>query len=529
MNKTIIKNATIVDGTGSPSFVGDLFFNGKQIVFIDSELEFDGAEQINAEGLILAPGFIDVHSHSDFTLLVNPYAEGKISQGITTEVIGNCGQSAFPLKGECKEHIQKSWERFNLKLDWEDLPSYRKKIQDKGIAVNVAPLMGQGNIRASIMGYTDKPPTPAQLKQMQQLTQEAMDQGAFGISTGLIYLPGAFSKQEELISVMQEVGKKKGVYATHLRNEGDTLLEAIEEAVDIAFQSNTSLQLSHLKTWGPQNWDKCTSAFNLIQKAQDKGISVHFDRYPYLAAYTDLDALLPSWAYEGGKEKEIQRLNHLETRNKITQELLQKAAKQEGFWETILISSVVTEKNKPFEGLSLQQIALKQQLEPIEALYKILIEEKLEVGAVFFAMCEENLKTIYQHKDCMIGSDSCARPFKGPLADGKFHPRTYGTFPRFFAEFVRTGLLSWEKAIYRATGLAAEKFGFYKRGKLLPGYFADLVLFDPNEIKDQATFKNPICPSTGIKKVWVNGELVLDGGKQTEKLAGEFLLKNECL
>ncbi len=527
MSKTLIKNATLINGTGEASFVGDLLFEQEKIVAVGSHLDSHHAAIIDAAGLILAPGFIDVHSHSDFTLLIHPDAEGKVFQGVTTEVIGNCGQSPFPLIGECRAHIQKSWERFGLKLDWDDLAGYRRRIEEKGIAVNIAALIGQGNIRGSVMGYKESAPTEMELQKMKQLTREAMAAGAFGMSTGLIYLPGTFSKQDELLSVMHEVGRENGIYATHLRNEGETLLEAVEEAIAIAAQSNTSLQLSHLKTWGPQNWNKCRPTLERIEQAQAQGLRVHFDRYPYLAAYTDLDAVLPAWTYEGGKEKEIARLQDPATKEKITRELKQKSSAQKNYWETIVVSSVVTIKNKSLEGLSLQQIADKKNQNPIETLYQILIEEKLEVGGIFFAMCEENLKAFYQHPDCMVGSDSCARPFQGALADGKFHPRTYGTFPRFFAQFVKTGLLSWEEAIRRATGLAAEKFGLAQRGKLQPGYYADLVLLDPNEIQDQATFEKPNQPPKGIHKVWVNGELVVDANNHTKKLPGKFLLKNK--
>ncbi len=526
MSKVLIKQATLIDGTGRPSFKGDLLIVNERIDSIAPEINCPEAEVLNAKGLFLTPGFIDVHSHSDFSILVDPYATGKIFQGITTEVIGNCGQSAFPLKGACRDHIQKSWDRFDLKLDWEDLPSYRNRVEQRGTAVNLAPLMGQGNIRASVMGYKENDPTEEELNEMQQLSREAMKAGAFGMSTGLIYLPGTFSKRFEIISVMQEIGKAKGIYATHLRNEGDTLLEAVDEAIEIARESNTSLQLSHLKTWGNKNWHKCAQTLDKVKQAESENLSIHFDRYPYLAAYTDLDAVLPPWTYEGGKETEIKRLKDKTIRAKITKELKEKIGDDKNYWNTIAVSSVVTEKNKPLEGLSVQEIADQLNQDPIEIVYQILIEEKLEIGAVFFAMCEENLKTIYQHKNCMVGSDSCARPFEGPLADGKFHPRTYGTFPRFFAEFVKTGFLSWEEAVYRATGLAAEKFGFVHRGKLIPGYYADLVLLDPNRVQDKATFEKPAQAPIGIEQVWVNGKVVLKEGNQTQELPGKFLSKN---
>lgn len=525
--KTLIKGAALLDGTGEPAVTQDLLIENEIIFNMGENLSAADAETVEAEGLFLTPGFIDVHSHSDFSLLVHPAADGKVFQGVTTEVTGNCGQSAFPIKGDCRDHIQKSWDRYGLKLDWEDLAGYRRRLEEKGTAVNVAALMGQGNIRASVMGYKDTQPTQNEMDLMRQLAREGMRGGAFGVSTGLIYLPGTFSGFEELAGVMREVGKEKGIYATHLRNEGDTLLEAIAEAIELSAASGASLQISHLKTWGKKNWRKCAPSLEAIRQAQKKGLSIHFDRYPYLAAYTDLDAVLPAWVYEGGKEKECARLKDPEIRKRLSRELQSQAEKDPRLWDSIVICSVVTRKNKPFEGCSLADIAKKKNLDPAEALFELLLEEKLEVGAAFFAMCEENLRQIFNDSHCMIGSDSCARPFAGPLAEGKFHPRTYGTFPRFLAQFAGKGKLRWEEAVRRMTGLPAEKFGFNKRGKIKPGYYADLVLFDPKKLEDTATFENPCQPPKGIEKVWVNGRLVVDRNQHTGRLPGKFLTRTQ--
>jgi len=524
--KTLIKGATLVDGTGNPSHTCDLLIENQQIAKIEKSISPNGTHLIEANGKMLTPGFIDVHSHSDFTLLVDPRAEGKVFQGVSTEVIGNCGQSAFPLVGECQNHLQSSWDRFGLKLDWEDLAGYRRRIEASGIAVNVAPLMGQGNVRASVMGYEDREPTEAELAEMKKLVAKGMGEGAFGMSTGLIYLPGTFSKHGELVDLMREVGKQNGIYATHLRCEGEQLIEAIEEAIQIATESGSSLQISHLKTWGKPNWEKCLPALSKITHARAQGLSVHFDRYPYIAASTDLDAIFPAWVYDGGKEEELERLKDPRIREKIRKSVAEQSKLQKDFWETIVVSSVVTAPNKKWEGSSIKKIASALKKDPIETVFDLLIEERLEVGAIFFAMCEENLKRIVEDPHCMVGSDSCARPFNGPLADGKYHPRTYGTFPRFFAQFVRQGEISWEEAVRRATSLPAEKFGIPKRGRLEVGYFADLVLFDPQALEDCATFEKPNQPPKGIDQVWVNGELVLDKGEHTGKLPGQLLSKN---
>lgn len=523
--KTLIKGATLLDGTGNSSFQSDLLISDDHIEQIGKNLAADGAQVFEAHGFFLSPGFIDAHSHSDFSLLVNPRGEGKVFQGVTCEVVGNCGQSAFPIVGECQSHLQSNWTRFGLQLNWSDLNGYRERIQEKGISVNVAPLIGHGNVRASVMGYEDKNPTAVQIDEMERLVADAMEQGAFGISTGLIYLPGTFSNRAELVSVMKQAGKAGGVYATHMRSEGDKLLEAIEEAIQICDKSGAALQISHLKTWGRENWEKIDAALGLIEKARQSGMKVHCDRYPYVAANTDLDALLPTWVYDGGREKELLRLQNPRIRRKITKALHKKSKHQKDFWSSIVVSSVATHPNKRWEGFNIEKMAKQTRVPPIEAVLDLLVEENLDVGAIFFAMCEENLKKIFARDYCMVGSDSSARPFRGPLADGKFHPRTYGTFPRFFASFAKTGILSWEEAVYRATGLPAEKFGLTGRGRLVPGHFADLVLFDPTQLHDTATFENPQQPPAGIKSVWVNGTLVAQDGQHTGKLPGKLLKK----
>lgn len=523
--KTLIKGATLLDGTGSPAFQADLLIEENRVSQIGNQLHPDGAQIVEAQGGFLAPGFIDVHSHSDFSLLVNPRGEGKVLQGVTLEVVGNCGQSAFPLTGECRKHLQSNWTRFGLQLNWATLAEYREKAHEKGISVNVAPLIGHGNVRASVMGYEDKNPTAAEVRAMERLTGEAMAQGAYGVSTGLLYLPGTFSNRAELVGVMRETGKAGGVYATHLRSEGDRLLEAVEEAIQIAEKSGASLQISHLKTWGRENWGKMDDVLKLIRQAQQSGVRVHCDRYPYTAAYTDLDALLPAWVYDGGREKELLRLQNPRIRRKIAKGLYKKSKREKDFWSSIAVSSVATPPNKRWEGMTIEKMAKLTRVPPIEAVLDLLVEEGLDVGAIFFSMCEENLKRILEQPYCMVGSDASARPLRGPLADGKFHPRTYGTFPRYFANFARSGILSWEEAVRRVTGLAAQKFGLEGRGRLAPGYFADLVLFDPAQIQDAATFENPQQPPVGIKKVWVNGVLVVENGAHTGALPGRVLSK----
>ncbi|MFC2140136.1 amidohydrolase family protein [Candidatus Auribacterota bacterium] len=520
MYDIIIKNGLVYDGKRNPAQIRDIGIKGDQIVVFGKISDQETREIIDASGLVVAPGFIDIHGHSDFRILKGRGADSKIRQGVTTEVMGNCGFSAFPVYGECQIHMQELYPQ--IKIDWNSLAEYSKKIDEKQTALNLVPLIGHGNIRASILGYKDCSVKGADLEKMGDLLRRTLDEGAFGLSTGLIYPPGVYSNLKELDYLASIVAKYKGIYTSHMRSESDRLLEAIKETITIGKESGVSLQISHLKTGGKKNWHKIEEVFLLIEDERNAGRDVTCDRYPYTASATDLDSLLPAWTYEGGNEKELERLKDKQQRKKIEQEILEEREDDPGYWDRVWVSSVTREENYRFEGKSIRKIAEQLGKRPLEALIDLLIEEKLQVSAIFFAMSEENLKKIVRKEYTMIGSDSSIR-YPGDHF-GKSHPRAFGTFPR--AIYLSQKIdISLEDMIYKMTGFPAKKLGLKKRGIIKESAYADIVIFDLECFKDRATYEDPHQSPLGIKYLFVNGKRVLKEDRQERSVFSGRLLK----
>lgn len=523
MYDILIKNGQIIDGFNIPSFSGDVGIKNERILAIGRL--GSGATQtkiIDARGKVVCPGFIDIHSHSDFTILVNPKAESKVRQGVTTEVCGNCGFSAAPQYQQLKDRMNKICYEFEIEEQWSSLKEYLEILEQKGIGVNFVPLIGQGNIRTSIMGYTDRRPTLKELNKMKKLIAKSMEEGAFGLSSGLSYPPGCFTQTDELIELCKTVGEARGIYVTHLRSEGDKLLEAVQEAIDIAGMANVpKVHISHLKTAGKSNWHKLDLVFEEIEKTLPLGLDITCDRYPYTTASTDLDSLLPHWVYEGGIEKELARLKDEETRQKISQQI------SGTDWNSIMVSSVKTQTNKWMEGKRISEIINRKKISnPCELIFSLLIEEEGKVEAIFFEMSEDNLKKILKKPYAMIGSDASSRADYGRLADTKPHPRTFGTFPCLLSKYVREEkVLTLEEAIYKITYQPAQLLGIKNRGRLKEGNFADIVVFNPEKIKDLSSYESPFLYPTGIEYVIINGKIVLEGGNHTDILAGKVIRK----
>jgi N-acyl-D-amino-acid deacylase len=481
---------------------------------------------IDAEGLIVAPGFIDTHAHSDFTILADPRAEGKVSQGVTTEINGNCGMSAAPLFNKAFERRQDDLKELGITERWNTLKEYFSLIEKRGIALNLATLAGHGNIRGSVMGYEDRLPTEDDFFEMSALLQRAIDEGAIGLSTGLIYPPGLYSKTEELIGLSRGLKQKGLIYASHMRSEGDMLVESVQEVIRIGREADVRVHISHIKTSGEKNWHKAEKVISLLEEARSSGIHLTCDRYPYTASSTDLDSLLPAWTYEGGNDEEMKRLVNPQDRERIRKELQIQTGKKD-YWKSVIISSVDSEGNAWMEGRTIADISATIGLDEIDTLFKVLIEERLRVGAIFLSMNEENLKKFLSLKYCMIGSDSSARSFDGPTRKGKPHPRAFGTFPRFIGRFVRdNGIMGLQEAIYRTTSLPAETFSLKKRGNIREGTYADIVIFDLDTIMDRATFDGPYQRSLGIQHVLVNGVPVIKEGEFAGNFPGRVLRKS---
>ena len=542
MYDLIIKNIKIYDGSGGEPFIADVGIKGDKIAKIGiigdeiaspfNKLRARNDKLINGEGLCLSPGFVDIHSHSDYYLLIDPLAQSKVRQGVTTEVGGNCGYSAAPIFGSALEERRKSYkEQFGLDLNWTDLNEYNKKIEENGISLNYCQLIGHNTIRASVAGVIDREPSSDEMKKMERIVEETMDDGAVGMSVGFAYTPSCFAKKEEVANLCKIAAKRGGIFTTHIRSEGRNLIESIEEVIDITRVSGVRLQISHLKTFGEENWGKLDKVFELIESAIDDGIDIACDRYPYNAANTGLQAVLPDWVFNGGKEKAIERLKNNKTRNDIRDELLKKDPSN-GYWDSVMISQVVTDRNKEVEGKSVKEAWVRSQESGVrrgdllDFLFDILIEENLEVDAIYFSMSEENMKRILKKDYVMIGSDSGARSTDGALGLGLPHPRTFGTFPRVLGKYCRDEkLFDLSTAIYKMTSFPCKRIGIKDRGLIKEGYFADLVIFNPVTISDTATYESPKSYPIGIEYVIVNGRITVKDGEHTETKAGSILRK----
>lgn len=516
----LIKNGTIFDGSGKEPFHGSIGLSGDRIALLSSNPEepIRAKEVIDAKDLIVAPGFIDTHSHSEFTLLADSRAEGKIFQGVTTEINGNCGLSAAPLIGDAAVQRESDLRELGIKERWTTLGEYLSILEKRGLSMNFATLVGHGNLRASVMGYKNSKPDKGEMQEMLSLLNESIRDGAVGLSTGLIYPPGVFSEREEIIELARSI--RNLIYTTHMRSEGERLEEAIEEAIDIGKRARIPLHISHIKTSGRKNWNKVESVISMIEKARAEGIKVTADRYPYVAASTDLDALLPSWVYDGGGEKEIERLKDKKLRDIIKTEILSQHPEKD-YWRSVIVSSVKGDDRRWMEGRSIEEISMRINKDPVETLFDILISERLKVGAIFFSMSEDNLLRFLSLPYVMIGSDSSARSFDGITRKGKPHPRGFGSFPRFLSRF--EGILGMAEAIHRITALPAKTFSIKKRGMIMEGHYADIVIFDRDSIMDRATFENPFLRPDGIEYVIINGRIAIREGEPTGIRSGRVL------
>ena len=530
----LIKNGIVHDGTGSEPYEADIGITGDRISCINKksgtgshDKQHKGIKTIDARDLIVAPGFIDTHGHSEFTLLADPRAEGKISQGITTEINGNCGLSAAPLFGEALQQREGDFNEWNIRERWSTFTEYFALLERRHIALNYITLTGHGNLRACVAGYQDKKLSESERKAMRTLLKESVSEGSIGMSTGLIYPPGIYADTEELIDLCKSLkhidNNRSGIYTSHMRSEGDRLIESIEETMRIAREAGIRVHISHFKTSGKRNWNKIDHALSITKMARDEGIDITCDRYPYTAASTDLDTVLPSWTYEGGAEQQIRRIQNREIQYRIKVEILNEHPEQE-YWESIVITSVTTEKNRWMEGKNVAYIASHEKCEPVDMLLRILIDEKLRIGAIFLSMNEENLRKILSLPYVMIGTDSSARSFDGFTHKGKPHPRGFGSFPRFLGRYVRDILgMDMAEAIRKITLLPAITFGIQKRGVLQQGAYADIAIFDSQKVFDGATFEEPFVKPEGIHSVIVNGIPAVWEGKSTGVRAGRIL------
>jgi len=527
MGDIVISSGRVLDGTENPWFKADIGISRGRIVAI-GDLQSEKAEtRIDAKNLVVAPGFIDMHSHSDDALLINPKAESKIRQGVTTEVIGNCGDSGAPIDETIRKEMEKTAATLigaGVKIDYSTLEEYGRKLLRQGISVNVAPLVGHGNLRKMVVGYENRPPTKAELERMKRILAEAMKQGAFGMSTGLIYPPGSYAKTPELIELAKVTASFHGIYTSHIRNEGEKLLDAVREAITIGRAAKIPVEISHHKVGGKKNWGKVKQAREFIEDARKEGIEVTCDVYPYVASSFGLVNMLPQWAHEGGSEKIIQRLRDPQIKNRMRKDML-KGALSSAHWNRTMIAHCP--KHKEYQGRFVAEIAKTKREDPFEFAFSLLIEEKLAISVVRFGMCEEDVEYVLQYPNAMVGSDGSALAPYGPLGKGHPHPRNYGTFTRVLGRYSRTrGIITLQEAVRKMTSLPAQKLGLRDRGVIQLGAWADLVVFNPETVIDVATYADPKQYPKGIEYVIVNGVLTVGKGRHTGARAGKVLKRS---
>ncbi|MFC2168098.1 amidohydrolase family protein [Acidobacteriota bacterium] len=518
----IIKNGTVIDGIENKAYRADIGILGEQIKKIGDLKETNASVVIDAADRIVSPGFIDIHTHTDREILINPMAESKIRQGVTTELGGNCGSASFPMKQSLSESAKRRAEENGISLDWTDLSGFHAAIEKKGTAVNHATLIGQGTVRSFVMGDDQREPTQDELEIMKSVVAEAMKQGAFGISSGLEYTPSGFANTSELIDLCKIVSRYGGFYSTHMRSEDETVLEAVGEAIHISEAANLPLQIAHFKAVGSTNWWKLPKMFDLIERASARGLDVTVDRYPYIAFSTGLSIIFPQWSLDGGMGKFIGRLQEKDIRLSMKAETMKKV---EGYgWEKIVISNVQKKENSHLIGKNIGEAAAAINSDPYEFACNLIVDEGRDVSHIGFGMNEDTTEAVLKHPLAMLGSDGSSLAPYGPLSGGKPHPRNYGTFPRFLGYYVRERkILSLPEAIRKITSMPASRLGLRDRGSLRVGKYADIVIFDPQNIADKATFIDPHQYPIGIDYVLVNGTVVVDHGKHTEKLPGKVL------
>ena len=524
----LLRGGMVVDGTGARARRAEVAVLGDRIAAVGELGGWQAERVLETRGLVVAPGFIDMHTHSDLSLLINPRAESKLRQGVTTEVTGMCGFSPAPAPADRRAVVREMFGKWGRAVDWTwgSFGDYLEALRKQPASVNLVPVVGHGVVRAGAMGEEDRPPTGTELDEMRRLVRESVEQGALGLSTGLIYAPGMFAETHEIIALAREVAPLGGIYFTHIRGEDHRLLGAVREAIEIGRQAGVGMQIAHMKTEGKANWGKAGPALEAISAAREEGLDVSFDVYPYTAWNTGLAQMLPTWAREGGREAMLARLADAATRERLWAEIAPESASEPDLWERRLVSAVESAGNRDLQGLTLAQIAARRGVPPQQVVMDLLLEERGHVSMVGFGMDEEDIKQVLAHPAAMVGSDASAVAPYGLLGEDHPHPRAYGTFPRVLGRFVRElGVLSLEEAVAKMTGRPATRLGLRDRGLIAAGQAADLVVFDPDTITDQATYDRPHQYPTGIRWVIVNGVVELDGDTHCDHRPGRVLAR----
>jgi N-acyl-D-amino-acid deacylase len=517
----IIRGGTIIDGTAQRAYRADVGITGNRIEAIGNLADAEAGEALDATGLCVSPGFIDMHSHSDLTLIEDPRGLSKVHQGVTTEVVGQCGFSVFPLAGRYAELPQTTRETaFTAHLDrvgWTDLAGYARRVAEKGSSINIVPLVGHVPVRAAVMGYEDRPPTDDELEQMRRLVAGMLEQGAFGLSTGLTLVPSAYADQDEVIELAKVTATYGGIYDTHGRFWSDWHFKAAQEAAEIGLQAGLPVQIAHMAIIDPRHQSQPDQLVAVLEQANARGADVTYDVYPYIASGTPLSQFLPGWAQEGGVEQLVARIRDSQTHARIAEEM------DKGWfrgipwdWATYYVASPGEKGDPAWTGRHVAEIADEWRVHPKEAFLRLIDISEDGIFSVVFNRTEEDMQYLLKHPLSLIGSDGNAVDAHGRLSRANVHPRFYGAFPRVLGRYVRDlGVLTLEEAVHKMTAKAAGRLGLRDRGRVAPGYIADLTLFDADTVSDRATFEQPHQYAAGIPHVMVNGQWVLRDNEHT--------------
>ena len=527
--KILIKNGFLADGSGRPGYYADLLVDGDKIVKIGEIEDFTEGKIIDAKGLTVAPGFIDTHSHSDLQILTDPKVEPKVRQGITTEILGQDGISMAPLPVKYISPWRKNLagldgDSDSINWNYETTENYLKMIEDVKPGLNECYLVPHGNIRMEAMGLENRLPDESELEKMRQITRREMEAGAMGLSTGLIYMPCAYSGSKEIIEMCKVVAEYDGSFVIHQRSEADTILDSMEEVIKIGRESGVKIHYSHFKVCGKKNWDKIGQVICLLEKAEAEGIRVSFDQYPYVAGSTMLGVILPPWVHDGGTNKVLERLADDQLRKKMIEDIEQGIPGWDNFVEFagldgIFITSVKNKKNEDAVGLNLSQLGKLRGKDPYQAAFDLLLEEENAVGMVDFYGTEEHVQLFMKRPEMNVCTDG--------LLGGKPHPRVFGAFPRVLGKYVREDqALGLEEAVYKMTKKPADTFNIAGRGYLTEGNYADICIFNPETVIDKGTFTDPVQYPEGIQYVIINGKIVIENGIHTGTRSGVVLRKN---
>ena len=525
----VIRDGRIVDGTGSPWYAGDVAIRGGRIAAIGHLADAPARRIVNARGMVVAPGFIDMLGQSELTILVNPHLPSKIFQGITTEITGE-GGSIAPLNDAVTQADRVTYQHYGVEPTWRTFREYFARLRKQGMGINLASYVGATQVRRVVLGDDNRAPTAAELERMKELVRDAMRDGAVGLSTSLQYAPAPYATTEELIALAAEAAKFGGIYASHIRNEGDSILPALDEAFRIGREARIPVEIWHLKAAGKANWGRMPEIVAHIEQARRSGVDVAADTYAYPAWFNSFSAVIPPWAHDGGDKKMIERLKDPAARARIRRELETPSSEWNNEWqevagpESILIGAVQNPKLVPLQGKNIAEIAKLWNKDPIDTAFDLLIEDEAFTGVAMVGMSEPDVALALQQPWVSICNDSQGTAPDGLLGKEHPHPRAYGTFPRILRKYVREEKkLTLEDAIRKFTALPAQRMRFADRGVLKAGMWADVVVFDPETIHDVATFENPNQLSEGMRFVLVNGVPVIDEGKMTNVLPGKVL------